>query len=259
MTLLIFGGLGLVAGFLAGLLGIGGGLIVVPSLYYFFSHDPVTAPYAMHLALGSSLAFIVLNSGAAAWMHHRLGGVHWREVMWLAPGLALGALFGAALAGQLDTQTLARGFGAFLIVMALYLFAHRRPAFHAGKKHWLSLFAGVPMGAIASLAGVGGGVMVVPWLLSRGFKPAHAVGTSSFSTVIVAALGALGYMLFAETVPLQGVTGYVYWPAVIGIGFTAMLMAPLGARTAHHVNQLWLRRGFAMLMFVIGMELLLTA
>lgn len=258
-TLLIFAALGVLAGFLAGLLGIGGGLVVVPSLYYWFSHDPLTAPYAMHLALGSSLAFIVLNSGAAAWMHHRLGGVQWREITWLAPGLAGGALLGAAIADELGTEFLARWFGGFLVVMSAYLFLHRRPSFHAGEKHWLSLIAGAPMGVIASLAGVGGGVMVVPWLMARGFRPAHAVGTSSFSTVIVALLGAAGYVFFAQATPVEGASGYVYWPAVFGIAISAMLFAPLGAKAAHRVNQLWLRRGFALLMLVIGIELLITA
>ncbi|HEX6928805.1 MAG TPA: sulfite exporter TauE/SafE family protein [Gammaproteobacteria bacterium] len=256
-TVLLFAAAGLAAGFLAGLLGIGGGLVVVPLLYFHFSADPVAAPYAMHLALGSSLAFIVINSGAAAWTHMKLDGVHWREVRLLAPGLAIGSIAGAALADQLPTPVLARFFGVFMLAMAALMFFRTPRNFHPGN-HWHSAIIGLPVGIVAALAGVGGGVMVVPWLFSRGYRAAHVIATTSVCTVVVALVGTLGYTLFAEPVPLPGAFGYVHWPAVFGIAVTAFFMAQVGARLAHRVDQKMLRKGFAALLVVVGLRLLLA-
>lgn len=255
-TLLLFAVAGLAAGFLAGLLGIGGGLIVVPLLYFWFSGDPVAAPYAMHLALGSSLAFIVINSGTAAWTHARLDGVRWAEARRLAPGLAIGSLTGAALADSLPTAVLAKFFGVFLLAMAALLVFRRSRALPGGRS-WHSAVIGIPMGTLAALAGVGGGVMVVPWLFSRGYRAGEVIATSSICTVVVAATGVAGYLLFAEPVPLPGVIGYVHWQAVLGISVTAFFTAQLGARLAHRVDQRLLRRGFAGLMVVVGVRLLM--
>lgn len=243
------------AGFLAGLLGIGGGLIVVPVIFFVLSQDPAQVDFAMHVALGSSLAFIVLNSGIAAFMHWRLGGLRWREVAWLAPGLLLGSLLGAKLADGLSTLMLQRWFGGFLVVMAVYLFLQRRPPLPKSGKPWASAIAGLPIGGVAALAGVGGGVMVVPWLLARGHKASVAVATSSACTVIVALVGTLGYILFASHTPLPYSTGYIYWPAVLAFGATAIFMAPLGARAAHRIDQAKLRRGFALLVGLVGIRL----
>jgi hypothetical protein len=249
---------GLAAGLLAGLLGIGGGLLVVPVLFFVLSQDSVHAAYAMHVALGSSLAFIVINSGMATLTHQRLGGVRWREVRWLAPGLIVGGLLGAAIADQLPTAWLQRWFGGFLIVMAAYLFIQRIPDLpNRMARSWKSALAGLPIGLVASLAGVGGGVMLVPWLLTRGFRTADAVGTSSACTVLVALVGTIGYAVISDPVPLDGATGYVYWPAVAAFAVTALVTAPFGARLAHRVNQRSLRRGFALLVLLVGVKLLL--
>lgn len=257
-VILMFAFTGLVAGLLAGLLGIGGGLVVVPMLYFHFSANPVTAPHAMHLALGSSLAFIVINSGIAAWTHARLDGVRWREFRLLAPGLAAGGLAGAALADNLSTVALARFFGSFLLAMSAWMLF--RPAgTRRDVPESLSYVIGLPMGTLAALAGVGGGVMVVPWLLARGHSAAHAVSTSSVCTVVVAAIGAAGYIFLAESLQLDGVTGYVHWYAVLGVAVTALLTAQIGARLAHRIDQRLLRRIFALLLAVVGARLLYAA
>lgn len=256
-TLLIFLLTGVLAGFLAGLLGIGGGLVVVPVLFFIFSTDAATAEDAMHLALGSSLAFIVLNSGIAARTHARLGGVRWEEVKWLAPGLVSGSLLGAFVAGLLPTSALRLWFGVFLLLMAVWIFLQKKPALETRVPRFVSIVAGIPIGGLASLAGVGGGVMVVPWLMVRGFRPAQAVATSSFCTVIVAAIGSVGYAVFATEVPLAWTTGYIYWPAVLGIAMTALVFAPLGAKAAHRVNQKILRKGFAVLLLVVSVRLIM--
>lgn len=257
MTIIvIFAMTGLVAGFLAGLLGIGGGLIMVPILYYVFSAQPDTAPHAMHLALASSLAFIVLNSGAAAWMHHRLGGVRWREVLLIAPGLAFGGLAGAALAGQLGSDILRGWFASFLIVMALYLLLHRARVEAKRIPEMFSAIIGLPIGMVAALAGVGGGVMVVPWMIFRGHATAIAIAISSICTVLVALLGAIGYMWFANAPEFAHATGYVYWPAVFATAITSMLVAPYGAKVAHRVDQQSLKKGFAILILLVGVKLL---
>lgn len=255
--LLLFIAFGIIAGFLAGLLGIGGGLVIVPVLFYILSQDAQHAGYAMHVALGSSLAFIVFNSGTAAIAHARLGGLRWRELGWLAPGLVLGAMAGSALADELSSQLLQRWFGGFLLLMAAYLFIQRQPPLPDTRREWISIFAGLPIGTVASLAGVGGGVMVVPWLIARGYKPAVAVATSSASTVVVALVGAGGYALFASRTPLPWSTGYIYWPAVLAFAATSVFTAPLGAKLAHRIDQARLKRGFALLLALVGLKLLL--
>ena len=256
--MLIFLLAGIAAGFLAGLLGIGGGLVVVPAIFFVLSLDPAQAEFAMHVALGSSLAFIVINSGIAAFSHWRLGGLRWREVAWLAPGLVLGSLAGARLADEFSTEILQRWFGGFLVAMAVYLFLQRRLTLPAAARPWHTAVAGLPIGGVASLAGVGGGVMVVPWMLARGYRPAVAVATSSACTLIVALVGTLGYILFASRTPLPYSTGYIYWPAVFAFAATAMFAAPFGARAAHRVDQVTLRRGFALLVLLVGLRLLLA-
>ncbi len=256
LTVTLFLLTGIIGGFLAGLLGIGGGLVVVPALYFYFGLDPATAPYAMHLALGSSLAFVVINSGFAAFTHARMDGVLWHEVRALAPGLAAGSLLGAALADSLATESLARGFGVFMLAMAALTVFGARLQFRGGGRKWHSLVAGLPMGTVASLVGVGGGVMVVPWLLARGARAASAVASSSMCTVIVAVLGTIGYMLFAESLPVKGAVGHVHWPAVLAIAATAFPTAQIGARLAHRVPQVALRRGFAVLLVLVGLNLI---
>lgn len=258
-TVLLFISAGLLAGFLAGLLGIGGGLVVVPVLFFYFSGYAELAPYAMHLALGSSLAFIVLNSSAAAWVHYRLDGVQWPEARDLSPGLVAGGLIGAAIADALSTAVLARAFGIFLLAMAALILFGSRLQFPGGGRRWHSAAAGVPIGGVAALVGVGGGVMIVPWLLSRGYRAAQAVATSSICTIVVAVVGAVGYMLFADAVPLPYTTGYVHWPAVLGIAVTAFLTARLGARLAHRVDQRVLRKVFALLLVIVAVRLLIQS
>lgn len=255
-TLPVFVVAGIAAGFLAGLLGIGGGLIVVPAMFFMLSRDPVHADYAMHVALGSSLAFIVINSSISAFMHYRIGGLRWREIGWLTPGLVIGSLLGAQLADLFTTLVLQRWFGGFLVVMAIYLFVQRRPPLPKTDRPWVSTIAGLPIGTIASLAGVGGGVMVVPWMLARGHRAVVAVATSSACTVIVAIVGALGYSLLASRTPLEWSTGYIYWPAVAAFSVTAIFTAPLGAKLAHRIDQSKLRRGFALLVAIVGIRLL---
>ncbi|MBA3562696.1 MAG: sulfite exporter TauE/SafE family protein [Gammaproteobacteria bacterium] len=250
---------GVVAGVLAGLFGIGGGIVVVPVLYFFFAQIGIDIDYRMHLAIGSSLAIIVFTSVSSVISHHRRGAVIWHAVYLLGPGIVIGGLAGAALAHAMSFAALRTAFGLLVVLIALYIvLGYRPPAQRALPGFAGSTAAGVGIGVVASLAGIGGGVMTNPFLLWCGVAMRNAVATAAACTFPVAVAGALGFMMtgWRATAEVDGTTGYVFWPAVAGIAAGSMLAAPLGARIAHSVPVQGLRRAFALLLVLVGIRML---
>ncbi|HWP94305.1 MAG TPA: sulfite exporter TauE/SafE family protein [Gammaproteobacteria bacterium] len=252
--------IGALTGLLAGLLGIGGGLIVVPALLYLFAWQDVAEAARMHLAIGTSLATIVLTSTAAVHAHHRRRAVDWPIVAHLTPGLFAGGAAGAALAGLLPAGMLRALFGLFALAMAVHV------AFEKGvgvqervPRVELRLIAGLAIGVLAALVGVGGGILVVPFLLWSGTSPVRAVATSAACTVPIALAGAAGYIIIGWDDPLRPAwsTGYVLWPAALTIAAASMLFAPLGVALAHRLPYRHLRRLFALVLLAVAADLLL--
>jgi uncharacterized membrane protein YfcA len=243
--------LGVVAGVLAGLLGVGGGLVLVGALAWLLPWQGVPASAAMHAALATSLASILVTGVSSARSHHRRGSVLWPSVAWLLPGLLLGAWLGSRLATQLTGNALRVGVATFCLLMALQLWAEW-PRARSGpadgtppQDAGLSL-AGLGIGAVSALVGIGGGSMTVPLLIWRGVVPVRAVGTSSACGVGIALASAAGYAGQAPLAAMPaGSIGYVYLPAAIGIGLASMLAAPWGVRLAHRVSPRTLKRVFA--------------
>lgn len=251
---------GAVAGVLAGLFGIGGGIVVVPVLYLFFRQMGIDEAYRIHLAIGTSLAIIVFTSISSLVAHHRRGAVLWPAVRVLAGGIVLGGLLGAALAHAMSFATLRTAFGLLVIVIALYIvLGYRPPPSRTLPGLTGGTLAGIAMGAIASLAGIGGGVMTNPFLLWCGAPMRNAVATAAACTFPVALSGTLGFVVsgWPVTAGVAGATGYVFWPAVAGIAVGSTLTAPLGARIAHAVPVQGLRRAFAALLVLVGLRMLL--
>ncbi|MFT3805763.1 sulfite exporter TauE/SafE family protein [Arenimonas sp.] len=251
--------LGLVAGVLAGLLGVGGGLVLVAALAWLLPLQGVPTADAMHAALATSLASIIITSTASARAHHLRGSVLWPSVLWLLPGLLVGAWLGSRFASLLSGEFL-RGFVAIycLIAAAQLSLDWPRPraeAVEAPRGAGLS-FAGVFIGAIASLVGIGGGSMTVPLLVWRGVAPVRAVGTSSACGIGIGLASALGYATLAPagTMP-PGSLGYVFLPAAIGIALTSMLAAPYGTRLAHRLSGKALKRVFAAFLLAVALSL----
>jgi uncharacterized membrane protein YfcA len=251
---------GVLSGLLAGLFGVGGGVIVVPALILLFGHLSLGGDWIPHLAVGSSLAAIVGTGAASALAHHRRGGVRWDLVLGLAPGIILGAGAGALVAGVLPELWLTRVFSAFLVYVGLRMLSPGKTQAHRPMPGRLGLGAvGGGIGALSALVGIGGGTLTVPFLNGRGLGMRQAVGTSAACGLPIALAGALGFILVGwgrEGLPAWS-TGFVYWPAV-GLILTASIpSAPWGARIAHALPVPMLRRAFAILVLVMALYLAL--
>jgi uncharacterized membrane protein YfcA len=257
--LLAYLGTGAVAGLLAGLLGVGGGLVIVPALAALYAMGGFPPDSLMHYAVGSSLATIVPTSIASLVSHHRRGGIHWLAVQGMTPGIVLGALGGAWFAVAISSPALRLLFGGFELLVALQLLAGRQPAAHRALPGAAGLgFAGGVIGAVSALLGIGGGTLTVPFLLWNGVDILRSVATSAACGLPIALAGAAAFAVEATdggALPAGMHTGFVYWPAVVGIASTSILAAPLGARLAHYLPKAVLQRIFAFLLALIGLRM----
>jgi uncharacterized membrane protein YfcA len=252
--------LGTLAGLLAGLLGIGGGIVVVPVLYFVFQSQYLPAELLMHMAVGSSLATVVCTSITSAYAHHRRGAVLWDVVKRLAPGIVVGAWMGAAIAGYLPSDGLRVFFGLFEVYIAVQLLFGFKPAPHRTLPEVTGMTAvGGGIGAISSILGIGGGTLTVPFLLWCNIGIREAVATSAACGFPIALAGAAGFVVtgWAEPRLPAWSSGYVYWPAVLGVVMGSVLSAPWGVRLAHTLPVATLKRLFAIIVVLIGIRMLL--
>jgi uncharacterized membrane protein YfcA len=255
----VFLALGAVAGTMAGLLGIGGGLIIVPVLLWMFQYQGMEPSVVVHLAVGTSLASIIFTSVASIMAHNRRGAVHWRVVAMLAPGVAVGAWMGALIADLLPSVWLQRVFGCFAIIVGLQMASGlqvRAQRAMPGKGEMLA--AGGVIGVISAVVGIGGGSMTVPYLYWNSVNIRNAVATSAACGLPIALAGGLGFLIagWSEQALPAGATGYLYWPALPGIVLASVLFAPIGAHLAHTLPIVMLKRIFALLLLAIGGKLL---
>jgi uncharacterized membrane protein YfcA len=254
--------LGGVAGVLAGLLGVGGGVVIVPILTFLFTAQEVPAPVVLPLALGTSLASIAFTSIASLRAHHREGAVDWQVFRSVTPGILLGTLAGSSLAAQLSSRSLKGFFVAFLFAVALQMLLGARPRPTRQLPGAGGLFGvGSAIGGVSSLVGIGGGSMSVPFLVWCNVSVHRAIGTSAAIGFPIAVAGAVGYAangLAASGLPPHSL-GFVHLPALAGIAAVSLLTAPLGARLAHALPVTPLRRLFALLLLAIGTKMLAGA
>jgi len=260
MELLAYLLTGAVAGLMAGLLGIGGGLVIVPALALLFTAHGMVDAHLMHVAVGTSLATIVPTSISSLLAHHRRGSVLWPQVQALLPGIVAGGLGGAWLARQISSPGLAGFFGLFECAVAVQLWLAARPAAHRGLPGAPAMAgAGGVIGAVSALLGIGGGTLTTPFLLWNGIDIRHAVGTSAACGLPIAVAGAGGFAFTGLTV-MSGVawtSGFIYWPAVAGIVLASVPAAPLGARLAHWLPRGVLQRVFALFLLLVGLNMVL--
>lgn len=259
LTYLLVGSL---SGLLAGLFGIGGGLVIVPVLNYWFawSSSPIPADARMHFAIGTSLAVIIFTAVSSLRAHHRRGAVLWPAVVRLVPGVLFGGLAGAALADAMSNDLLQRVFGFFVVAIAIQMILNRRPEAGSSLPGVVGFaLAGFVIGAVSALAGIGGGLLTVPFLLWRSVGMREAVGSAAACTFPVAVAGATGFVIsgWDTGATVAGATGYVFWPAVLGIAMASVLTAPLGARLAHALPVARLRSAFAVFLVIVGVKMLL--
>lgn len=247
--------LGCVGGFLAGLLGIGGGMLLVPALTFIASAQGFPADYVVKMAVATSLATILFTSLSSVRAHHKRGAVRWDVVKLLAPGVVAGSLLGAQIAKLLSTKTLALVFAVFVTYSALQMFIDKKPKASRQLPQGPSMFgAGTVIGTLSALVGAGGGFISVPFMAWCNVSIHTAVATSAALGFPIALAGTIGYIVAGwnlQAAP-DGSFGYLYLPALLLIAVTSVLFAPLGAKAAHQLNVRQLKRAFACLLFVLA-------
>lgn len=252
--------LGSVAGLIAGLLGVGGGLIIVPALVFLLGLQGIESAHLVHIAVGTSLATIVVTSISSSWAHHRHGAVQWPVFAQLSPGIVIGALLGAVIADYMSAMILRRVFGVFELIVAVQMALAARPdAQRMLPARQGMFFAGGMIGAVSSIVGIGGGTMTVPFLVWCNVNMRKAVATSAACGLPIATAGAVGYVLtgWDESSLPEWSSGYIYWPAFSAIVMMSILFAPLGARLAHRLPIANLKRLFSILLLLLGLKMLL--
>jgi len=248
---------GAFVGLMAGLLGIGGGLILVPILtsiftYFLGSNDLI------HLAIGTSLATILITSFSAVRAHHQLNNVQWNIVKTLTIGIFAGAFLGGWGAQFIPTTHLTKIFATFEALFALYFILDLKPHAHKALPALPQrTLAGAIIGAISSLVGIGGGTITTPYLVWHNVPIRQAIATSAACSLPIAAAGTFGFLIGgmnATNLPAYS-TGYIYWPAFLGIIATSYLTAPIGAKLAHRLPVHLLKKIFAVLLLLLSIKM----
>ena len=253
-------GLGLFTGFSAGMLGIGGGLVMVPTLTMMFSAQAgFPADEALHMALGTSMATILFTSLSSLRAHHRHEAVLWRVVFQIAPGILFGTLLGTLFAAHVPARPLAVFFTLFVCFVATQMILNLKPKAARELPGAMGVFGvGTGIGAISALVAIGGGALTVPFLTWCNVKVQKAIGTSAAVGFPIAVGGSLGYIYngWSHAALPSGSLGYVYLPALLWMIPFSMLAAPLGARTTHRLPVPTLKRIFAALLIALAGRML---
>ncbi|TIH20155.1 sulfite exporter TauE/SafE family protein [Marinifilum sp. JC120] len=260
-TLLIFVVLGIFAGILAGLLGIGGGLVIVPILV--FTLPPLGIPeiHLMHIALGTSLASIIFTSISSMRSHNKRGAVRWDIFKTITPGIIVGTFLGSLSTSFMNTNFLKAVFVIFLYYVASQMLFGLKPKASRQVPGSKGMFtAGSVIGIFSSLVGIGGGTLSVPFLTMCNIVIHTAIGTAAAIGLPIALAGTAGYVwtgLGVEGLPPY-CFGYIYLPALIGIVSASMLTAPIGVRLAHSLPVDKLKKIFAVLLIIVATRMLIT-
>ena len=253
--------LGTLAGFLAGLLGIGGGLIVVPILVYLLPQLGISGEVIMPMALATSLSAIVLTSSSAALAHHKNQNIPWEITKPLMFVVAIGALLGAFIADHLSAQALTHFFAVAVIVLASYMLASIRSQRSKPMPTQIMLqIISFITGVVASLMGMAGGAILVPVLSYFGVPLRHCIGIATVCGVMVAMFGSIGYIISGLNNALlpSWSLGYIYLPALLGIALTSSLLAPVGVKYASKLPVQTLKKFFAVFLIAVAIKMILT-
>jgi len=240
--------LGAVAGFFAGLLGVGGGAIMVPVLALMFSAQGFPEEHLMHLALGTSMAAIVFTSISSLRAHHQHGAVIWSIVRAMAPGIVIGTVLAAQVAARVPTRPLAIFFAAFISYVAVQMILNVKPKpSRQLPGPWGMFGVGGAIGGISALVAIGGGSLSVPFMTWCNVKMHNAIGTSAALGLPIALAGTVGYLIsgYGATALPGGSLGFIYLPALAATVVTSMLVAPIGAKVAHSLPVATIKKVFA--------------
>ena len=252
--------LGSFSGVLAGLFGIGGGIIIIPTFFYIFSYLAFPDEILSHMVLGSSLGVIAFSSISSTFSHHSKGAVNWRLIKVVAPSIVIGSSLGGLTAGYLESSTLQGLVSLFLVVASVQLIFEFPPPSQNPKTNLAGpVIAGGGIGWLSGVFGIGGGIFSVPYFYHRGLKMMHAIGTSAACGIPIAIAVSISYILIGyENLNLPEYSvGYVYLPATIIVGVMSSLTAKFGVNIAHRMKQKKLRIAFAFLVMIMALNLLM--
>ncbi|VUD64072.1 hypothetical protein TDB9533_03240 [Thalassocella blandensis] len=250
--------LGIAVGFLAGLLGIGGGTVMVPMLTSIFLSLGIQHDHVVHLALGTSMASIVLTAISSLVAHHKRGGVQWSIVQAMTPGILLGSISATLILGFLNSTVLAGVFALFLLFVAWQMVRGKKIQHSRTLPGTAGLFAvGGGIGALSTLVSIGGGSISVPFLLRHNVAITKAIGTSAALGFPIALFGACGYWVLGHFFS-DSPQGFIYFPAVAAISLMSVLFAPLGVKAAYQLPIGILKKIFALLLVGLSLKMLVT-
>lgn len=247
--------LGVIAGVISGLFGIGGGVIIVPILIFTFSSQLFATEILTHMAIGTSLATIVITSISSIFAHHKRGLVVWPIVLWFSPGICFGAILGAIFAVSITGMLLQLFFGIFLCFIGVFIAKPANPSLTINMPGPLGkTIAGSVIGFFSSIFGIGGGSLSVPYFSWTQIPIKNAVATSAACGLPIAISGAIVYAiqgLNIDGLPKYNV-GFIYLPAFFGIVITSIVFAKVGAKLAYQLPSEALKIYFSLLLLGIG-------
>ncbi len=252
--------LGAFAGLMAGLLGIGGGLVVVPGLAYIYQFTPVPPEYIMQMAAGTSLAIMIPTTIRSLIAHLKHQAQVWPVFSRLLPSVIFGAIVGAFLAHVFDTRLLQILFGFFVLYMAWRLWSDSKVE-AAGNMPGIvgvNVFGAI-VGVKSGLLGIGGGVLTIPFLTRWSVPIRDSIAISNAVSFTVAIIGTISYIvsgMFHSSQMPNWSTGYVYWPAWLPVALVSMLVAPWGVKLAHYLSPKILKRIFSLFLLVVASQML---
>jgi len=253
--------LGAVVGYLAGLLGIGGGLVIVPALVHLLPLLGIDQAIIMPMALATSLSTIVITSTTAAFAHHKNGNIPWPLTKELIGFIAVGALLGAFIADNLSAKSLALIFSCAVIALALYMLRSiRKSKVKPIPSVAILRTIGLITGSLASLMGISGGAILIPTLTYFGLQLRHTIGVATACGMVVAFFGSIGYVITGwheQHIPDWSL-GYIYLPALLGIVSSSSLFARMGVRQAKKLPVTTLKKMFAVFLIIVALKMIFS-
>ena len=255
---LLFMATGVFAGVASGLLGVGGGLIIVPVLFFIFNAQGIASEHVMHMALATSLATIIITSISSAYAHHKKQAVLWPMVLLLTPGILLGAWSGGRIASELDTNILKPIFAIFELLVAIHLLSGISGNTHTTPINKIKTYiGGFIIGLLSAIVGIGGGTLTVPFLHWHNITMRNAVATSAACGLPIAVAATASYIYSGwsiQSLP-QPSLGYVHLTAFAFIIVTSVVFAPVGAKLAHWLPETLLRKVFGGFLLVVALKM----
>ena len=253
--------LGAGVGFIAGLLGVGGGGVLVPILTSIFLLQGVPVDNVVHLALGTSMACIIITSLSSLRAHNKKGAVIWRIVKMMSLGIIIGTFISTFIASYLNSFYLAIFFSIFMGLMAINMLKHNKnDDLKSDLENGSVFITSIGIGSISALVSIGGGSLTVPYLVTHNIDIKKAMGTSAAIGLPISLAGTLGYLVngWSSDLIINYSIGFIYLPAAVLISITSFFTAPYGVKASHYLPVAVIKKLFALLLILLSLKMLLS-